>query len=273
MKPLAALAAIAALSFAPSAQAQDLAGMLAATAEQIGQGLGESASAGAGIFVTAQGKAPLPHSTTGGTMTITVSGSGATAAEAARERDAELAKVLAAARRFGVTAEPGKTTWDISSEPDYSAYLVDAVAVPPTLDGDDAYDTTTAPAAVDTTSTVTASIQVKVGRPDEARIPGFIDALTEAGVEKLDDSLNGMDFGQLGPFLSLLGLDIAADPGEAVWNAATADAMRAARDQAQAIASASGRQLGQVRNVTFLMRSQDGQNAVVSVAVRYGFAD
>lgn len=274
MKPLAALAAVAALSFAPSAQAQDLAGMLAATAEQIGQGLGESASAGAGIFVTAQGKAPLPRSTSGGTMTITVSGSGATATEAARERDEELAKVLAAARRFGVTAEPGKTTWSIGEDFDYaSAYsdaAVEAVMVP-TEDPDDA--PTAMDAMPEATTKVTASIQVKVGRPEEARIPGFIDALTEAGVEKLDDTLNGLDLGQFGPFLSLLGLDIAADPGEAVWNAATADAMRAAREQAQAIASASGRQLGQVRNVTFLMRSQDGQNAVVSVAVRYGFAD
>lgn len=274
MKSLAALAAVATLSLAPAAQAQDLAGMLAATAEQIGQGLGESATSGSGVFVTAQGKAPLPQAANGGTMTLTVSGSGATAIEAARQRDEEMAKVLAAARRFGVTAEPGKTTWNIEDGSEYGAYadyMTEAAA-------DAAEDAAVAaPTASDAmagpTTTVTASISVKVGRPDEARMPGFVDALTEAGVDKLDDTLNGMDLGQFGPFLSLLGLDIAADPGEAVWNAATADAMRAARDQAQAIAAASGRQLGPVRNVTFLMRSQDGQNAVVSVAARYGFAD
>lgn len=273
MKSLAAaFAAAAALSFAPAAAAQDIAGMLAATAEQIGQGLGESANAGAGVFVTAQGKAPLPNRAAAGAITLTVSGSGATAVEAARQRDEELAKVMAAARRFGVTAEPGKTTWGIEQGYDYGDFDASIFAEEAAADAlEDA--AVAAPAAVEATSTITASISVTVGRPDEARMPGFIDALSEAGVDSLDDSLNGLDLGQFGPFLSLIGLNFAEDPGEAVWNAATADAMRVARDQAQAVASASGRTLGQVRNVTFLMRSQDNEHALVSVAVRYAFAD
>lgn len=278
MKPLAAaFAAIAVLTIAPAAMAQDVAGMLAATAEQIGQGLGESATAGAGVFVTAQGRAPLPSRAAAGAITLTITGSGATAVEAARQRDEELAKVVAAARRFGVTAEPGKTTWGIEEGYDFTNYDSMAVAIPAmNEDGTYAEIDAAAPAAdaaAEPSSTITASISVQVGRPDEARMPAFIDALSDAGVDKLDDSLNGLDLGQFGPFLSLLGLNFAEDPGEAVWNAATADAMGAARDQAQAIASASGRTLGQVRNVTFLMRSQDNENAMVSVAVRYGFAD
>lgn len=275
MKPLAAaVAAVAVLTLAPAAAAQDVAGMLAATAEQIGQGLGESAAAGAGVFVTAQGKAPLPNRAAAGTITLTVSGSGSSAVEAARQRDEELAKVVAAARRFGVTAEPGKTTWGIEEGYDFENYGAMAVAIPVlNEDGTFAEAAPAADAAAETTPTITASISVTVGRPDETRMPAFIDALSEAGVNKLDDSLNGLDLGQFGPFLSLLGLNFAEDPGEAVWNVATADAMRAARDQAQAIASASGRTLGQVRNVTFLMRSQDNENALVSVAVRYAFAD
>ena len=121
--------------------------------------------------------------------------------------------------------------------------------------------------------TVTASEQVMLDRPNESRLPEFVDALVEAGVTDLDDSLNGLNLGAMTPFLSLLGLDGAADPGEAVWNQATADAVRKARAQAGAIAEASGRTLGPVRYVSVLMRSHDGENALVSVAVRFGFED
>ena len=103
--------------------------------------------------------------------------------------------------------------------------------------------------------------------------PGFVDALVAAGVKNLDDSLNGMNLGAMQPFLSLLGLDSARGPGEAVWNQATADGVRKARAQAEAIAEASGRGLGPVRYVSVLMRSHNGENALVSVAVRFSFED
>lgn len=131
-------------------------------------------------------------------------------------------------------------------------------------------DETAAPAG---SRTVTASVQIKLDRPNESRLPGFIDALVEAGVTDLDDSLNGLNLGPMTPFLSLLGLDGARDPGEPVWNQATADAVRKARAQAESIAEASGRRLGPVRYVSVLMRSHDGENALVSVAVRFGFED
>ena len=110
------------------------------------------------------------------------------------------------------------------------------------------------------------------------RADGFItlkgiDPELEAGVTDLDDSLNGLNLGAMTPFLSLLGLDGAPDPGEAVWNQATADAVRKARAQAVAIAEASGRTLGPVRYVSVLMRSHDGENALVSLAIRFGFED
>jgi len=92
-------------------------------------------------------------------------------------------------------------------------------------------------------------------------------------VTDLDDSLNGLNLGPMTPFLSLLGLDGARDPGEPVWNQATADGVRKARAQAEAIAGASGRSLGPVRYVSVLMRSHDGENALVSVAVRFGFTE
>lgn len=38
-------------------------------------------------------------------------------------------------------------------------------------------------------------------------------------------------------------------------------------------AIASGHQLGPVRRVSMLMRSHDGEDAMVSVAVRFAFAD
>ncbi len=267
------IAAVAAVLIATPAAAQDIAGPVAAAVDQFGQSMAESMTGGPGVFVTAQGRAPLPDA--GALpMTLTVKGEGKTAAEAVAHRNTRLERIRAAANNFDVSVEVGTTTYAISE-------ATEEAWAPAAWDGVDAVAAADAAAAeavaaaadaanADPVRTVTASVQVKIDRPNETRLPAFVDALVEAGVTDLDDSLNGMNLGQMQPFLSLMGLDTARDPGEAVWNAATADAIARARAQAESIAAASGRPLGAVRYVSVLLRSHDGEDALVSVAVRFG---
>lgn len=275
MKRLAIAAA--ALAISTPAAAQDIAGPVAAAVDQFGQSMAESMTGGPGLFVTAQGGAPMPAAAST-PMTITIKGTGKTAVEAVADRNAQLERVRSVANRFDVAMVVGTTNYAIDETPAWLA----ADAAMPAIDWNDpdaaanemeALGSEETTAANTDTRTVTASVQVKVDRPNEARLPGFVDALVEAGVTDLDDSLNGLNLGAMTPFLSLLGLDGARDPGEAVWNQATADAVRKARAQAEAIAEASGRSLGPVRYVSVLMRSHDGEKALVSVAVRFGFED
>jgi len=267
------IAAVAAVLIATPVAAQDIAGPVAAAVDQFGQSMAESMAGGPGVFVTAQGRAPLPDA--GALpMTLTVKGEGKTAAEAVAHRNAQLERIRAAANNFDVSVEVGATNYAISEAAE--AAWASTIDFSDEAAADAAADAIEAAAEADGSAhtaparTVTASVQVKIARPNETRLPAFIDALVEAGVTDLDDSLNGMNLGQMQPFLSLMGLDTARDPGEAVWNAATADAIERARAQALTIAAASGRPLGPVRYVSVLLRSHDGEDALVSVAVRFG---
>lgn len=286
MNRLVAALAVAALAAATPAAAQDIAGPVAAAVDQFGQSMAESMTGGPGLFVTAQGEAPLPAAAST-PMTVTIKGTGKTAVEAVADRNAQLERVRSVANRFDVAMEVGATNYAIAETPSWmtmddssAAVWADAAAAAVLAEeGETRVDVelieplTDEPADPADTRTVTASVVVKLDRPNESRLPEFVDALVEAGVKDLDDSLNGLNFGPMTPFLSLLGLDPTRDPGEAVWNQATADGVRKARAQAEAIAEASGRRLGPVRYVSVLMRAHDGENALVSVAVRFGFED
>lgn len=276
MHRITAIAALA-IAFATPAAAQDIAGPVAAAVDQFGQGVAESMTGGPGLFVTAQGEAALPAAAST-PMTVTIKGTGKTAVEAVADRNVQLERIRSVANRFDVAMDVGATSYSIGETPSWmamddrsAAIWADAAASGILIDPiEPVTDESSAPAD---TRTVTASVQVKLDRPNESRLPEFVDALVDAGVNDLDDSLNGLNLGAMAPFLSLLGLDTAGDPGEAVWNQATADAVRKARAQAETIAEASGRRLGPVRYVSVLMRSHDGENALVSVAVRFGFED
>lgn len=268
-------AAVAAALVATPAAAQDVAGPVAAAVDQFGHSIAESMAGSPGIFVTAQGRAPMPTAAAP-PMVLTVKGSGKTATEAVADRNARLTRIRSAANVFDVAMEVGETSYAITEVPDWAA----ASASAPDYDDVDAADDTmtavaTAGAALDPamTRTTTASVQIELQRPNETRLPAFIDALAEAGVTDLNDGLTGMNLGQFQPFLSLLGLASTADPGDPVWNAATADGIARARAQAETIAIASGHRLGPIRYVSVLMRSHDGEDALVSVAVRFGFAE
>ena len=283
MNRLAAAVAAATLAIvtpvAAPVAAQDIVGPVAAAVDQFGQSMAESMTGGPGLFVTAQGEAPLPAAASTA-MTVTIKGSGKTAVEAVSDRNAQLERVRSVANRFDVAMEVGATNYAIGETPPWMTG--DAAMAPASIDWSEeaaAVDVEIVEPVADQTSapvdlrTVTASVQVKLDRPNESRLPEFVDALVEAGVTDLDDSLNGVNLGAMGPFISMLGLDPTRDPGEAVWNQAAADGVRKARAQAEAIAEASGRRLGPVRYVSVLMRSHNGENALVSVAVRFGFEE
>ena len=271
MKRIVSALAIAALAVATPASAQDIVGSVAATVDQFGQSMAESMTGGPGVFVTAQGKTPLPAASATA-MTLTLQGKGATAVEAVADRNARLERVRAVANRFDVAVDVGDATYGIGQA--RPAWMGDAASVDAFAGEDDMGVAVAAPSANGmegpAAPSVTASVQIEIDRPNETRLPAFIDALVEAGVTDLQDSLNGLNLGQFAPFAAMLGLNLGGDPGEAVWLAATADGVARARAQAEAIANASGRRLGPVRYVSVLMRSQDGENAVVTVAARFG---
>lgn len=272
--------AAAALAIASPVAAQDIAGPVAAAVDQFGQSMAESMTGGPGLFVTAQGEAPLPAAAAT-PMTVTIKGAGKTAVEAIADRNAQLERLRSVANRFDVAMDVGATSYAIGEA--LPAWLSGDAAMAPAetdwsgereaVDVELVQPVQEEAAAPADDRTVTASVQVKLDRPSESRLPEFVDALVGAGVSDLDDSLNGLNFGPMAPFVSLLGLDPTRDPGEAVWNQAAADGVRKARAQAEAIAEASGRRLGPVRYVSVLMRSHDGDNALVSVAVRFGFEE
>ncbi|MDP3801418.1 SIMPL domain-containing protein [Brevundimonas sp.] len=273
MKAILCIATAAAISTTPAA-AQDIAGPVAAAVDQFGQSVAESMAGAPGVFVTAQGRAPLPAAAAA-PMTLTVKGTGKTAVEAVADRNARLERIRSVANRFDVAMEVGETTYAIVETPSWLTSTAESPVVDYSdMDETEVVDAAAAAVMADDEAiapTVTASTTVTLQRPNETRLPGFVDALVEAGVTDLNDSLTGLNLGPMQPFLSLLGLDTAGDPGEAVWNAATADGIARARAQAEAVAAASGRRLGPVRYVSMLMRSHDGEDALVSVAVRFGF--
>ncbi|WP_339933225.1 SIMPL domain-containing protein [uncultured Brevundimonas sp.] len=254
----------AAFAVAMPATAQDLAGPVAAAVDQFGQSVAESMAGAPGVFVTAQGRASLPAASAA-PMTLTIMGTGTTATEAVAERNTSLERVRAVANRFNVQLDVAAANYRVAEDVAANDYLmaVRSRSLEPAGAG---------PADVDETGpTVTSTVRVSLIRPDEARLAPFIDALIAAGVTNLQDSLNAPEFGTMGPLLAMLGLNAASDPGEAVWNAATADGVARARAQANAIAAASNRRLGSVRYVSVLMRSHDADSALVSVAVRFAF--
>ena len=280
---LASLGVAAALALAPAAQAQDIAGAFAGALDQFGQSMGESVMQGESIFVSAVGKTALPGGASGivgQPITLSFSGEGETAAEAARARDEQVAKVQEVARRFGVTAEVGKTSFAygeafaMTDSFDWDMFDTDMATATDTGVDVELIEPVTTDEPTEPSHTFTATAEVTVGRPAEARMAAFVDALAEAGVPSFNDtSVDMSELGALGMWAGLLGMAAPADPGEGVWSAATADAMARARVQAEQVASAAGRSLGQVKNVTVYLRHQDGGHAYVTLSARFGFAD
>lgn len=244
----------------------DVPALLAAGVDQFGQGVGESALGGSSVFVTAKGvvKAERPVVRY---YRATVSGEGSTAVEAARVRDAKIEKLRAAAKRFNVdmtlgvpdyTAAPAvRTVVRVNPQPvapGSPLVLPPGAAAPPTL----------------ATPILTARTEAQFVRPAEASMPAFMDALREAGV----DAQPANPLSSLNAAAGFLGIGGAAgEADQAAWGKAGAAAVAAAREEAEALAAAAGRKVGQARQITLLSRTVQGDQLTVWVAVRFAFAD
>jgi len=256
-----ALAALLAATAARAQDAGDFAGALAVAGEGIGQSLGQSMQDAESVFVYARGRAPLP-SPTPSAYQVEVSASAPSAVDAAAQRDGAVERLRAAARAFGA---PSAVTDQSISLGDATQPMSFAPAVRAAI-GKAAPD-----AAPETKPMFAAKATMRFGEPANGKAPAFLDALRAAGA----DSITSQGEGQGSLFtraISSLSQKAAPEPAEAVWDAATNDAVRAAREQAEVLATAAGRQLGPARQVLLLWRAFDGKEATVTVAVRFGFA-
>ncbi len=270
MKTILQSAIAVSLLLAAPVRAQDVsqfAGLLAAGTEGFGQSVGEAMTAGSSVFVTATGRAELPGPIADAYL-VNIEGKSASAVEAARLRDQRLQVARDAAQRFGVEVEPGSASF--SREIDQEAQAKrnaermaeraahPGVAVPFTFDED-------APRVF------VARIGVRFRTADPKRLPPFLDALTAAGVDNVSGTLGagGLPFLHSSEVLGFGSLD-RIDP--ALWDKASRNAVAEARRQAELLAAAGGRQLGDVKQVMLLTRSVQGGAASVTVAARFAFA-
>jgi hypothetical protein len=262
-------ALIAAAAVSGRAAAQDVsqfAGLLAAGTEGFGQSLGEAAIGGSSVFVTATGRAQLPAPLTDAYL-INIEGRSGSAVQASKLRDDRLAAAREIAARFGVSVEVGSTAFsrEVDSEVQQARNnraMAERLAHPgvpivqaPMTDADRVF---------------VARTGVKFRAADPHRMPAFLDALKGAGIDYLTSPginiLPGL-FGRT----EVLGFGALDRIDDAIWDQASQKAIAAAQRQAQVLASAAGRQVGQVRQVLFLTRNVAGDTASVTVAARFAF--
>jgi hypothetical protein len=269
------LAGAAALSMLACVQARaqgpgDVPAMLAAAEEQLGQGVGEAALGGSSVFVTAKGVARL-DAPASRIYAVTIEDEGVTATDAAKGRDAKLDRLRAVAKRFSVEMTPGDYGY---TRPNPPVAPIRTIIPAPAAAAPGAAPPPLAIAPIGgpkpSPRLFTANVAVRFTRPPEASMPAFLDALHDAGVE----TLNAANIQPNNPVTTaLLGLGAASpEVNEAVWTKAAAAAMAAARQQAEVLASAGGRHVGQVRQIIQLARTVQGDQATVMVAARFAFA-
>lgn len=264
-------AAAAGLLAAPAlACAQDLSGLagsLAAGIEGLGQSVGEAAVGGSSVFVTATGRADLPGPLTDAYL-VNVEGRSNSAVEAQRLRDGKLASARGAAAKYGVTMEVGSTAF--SREADTAAQqrrraqaTAERLAHPGTP--------VVEPPSVDDDRVFVARTGVRFHAADPQRLPAFLDALKAAGVDSPTAATAGGLSSLLARSTEVLGFGAMQTVDPTVWDRASQAAVAEARRQAQVLAQASGRGLGEVRQVLMLSRTVQGSTAAVTIAVRFAF--
>lgn len=270
--------AVAALALvvlgAESARAQDLsgfAGMIASGEEELGQSFGQAVFAGPSIFVTAKGGAKLP-SPLAEAYFVTAMGKSTSAVEAARQMEAKIAQLRQVARRFGVEIQVGQSTYALEVDTEEQARLIRERNAARRAANPNAVQVYAPEPSEPPPKAFFARTTVRFREPAGTNMPAFLDALRAAGIEDFHGGLQSQSnlfmqrAGEFFGFGSVENLD------ESIWRSASEDAIRNARNQAQYLAAASGRGLGEVRQVIVLTRSVSNGEATVSVAVRFGLA-
>lgn len=236
----------AALSSAGAASAQDAVGK-ATDAEGIGQGIGEAASGGQSVFVTATGREVLSEAVD--TYVTNIEGRSASAVDAVKMREDRLATAQALAQKFGIAIEPGLRT-------------IEGDTVMPPAHTADAHPVRGARSALPQATAAEAG-RVFVARSsvsfkalDTAQVPAFLDALTAAG---MDADVR----------LRLSAMNTAETVDDAVWDRASQKAVASALHEAQVLAKAAGREVGDAEQIMVLSKSMQGNGAIVTLSVRY----
>jgi uncharacterized protein YggE len=273
---LAILAALCGSGPALAQQTDQFASGLAAAVEGLGQSVGRSVLSGPNVFVTATGRTAISGARTSWYGTD-VEGRAESAVEAARQRDSRLAAIEAQAKRFGVNFEIGSSTFTL--EPDTPGrrragnLLAPGVYAQAALDGatpGTTGDGKTPPPAPKLVFIAKANLRFQA--VDSTRLPGFLDAIRAAGVESLTGGPATPGMFNMFQNSQLLGFGDIEKVDDASWDRAGRAAMAEARRQAEVLAAAAGRSVGEPEQVMSLTRGIQGGEATVTVAVRYGFA-
>ncbi len=274
MKKIIACAALAWAMAGPMARAQDasqLASVLVGATESLGQAMGSATANGSNVFVTATGHASLA-TPADESYSLTIEGRAKSAVEATRQHEDRIKAAQRLAPQFRVVLDVGSTSF--TSQIDsaqvqqraaqaraQAAQIRNAGAQPLVM-----------PATVSEFPTVfVVSSQVRFTTADRAQFAAFLDALGAAG--GLDNGSGGyVQLMNIPNTFDFLGLGTPGSADDAVWDKAVADAMAAARREAQVVAAQAGRQLGEVKQISVLARSVRGREASVTVAASYAFA-
>ena len=276
---VAVLAIIGAFIAAPT-RAQDLgqfAATMATAAEGFGQGVGDAANAGPSVYVTATGRVKLPAPLTDAYL-MNLEGKSKSAVAAAAIRDRQLETARAIATTFGVDMQVGASTFSrqVDQEAQQAAQQAAfeaAQAAQTTATGRRPARSVAAGLSGPEPMVFVAVTGVRFQATDPKRLPAFLDALQSAGIaDKQSGTIGvGMPNFLFGAATQVLGFGRLATVDDAIWDEASAAAVAAARRQATILATAAGRKLGEARQVLLLSKSAQGDEAAVTVAIRFGY--
>ena len=262
--PTAALI-LAALAAGASAQVSGAtAGIVAAGAEGVGQGLGAAVAGGPSVFVTATGKVPLTPEAADA-YGASVEGKAPSAVEAARRLGEKLDAARAIAARYHVTIDVGATAFSRQGaggsppRPMRPGEMTAPVAVKPAGP----------PAAESAAPDFIARAAVGFRPSDPRQVPAFLDALAAAGIEVGAPAKGSSLAAIMATMIPSADSAGAGSPDVGVWDRASANAIAEARRQASVLAAAAGRQVGEALQILLLTRNTQANEASVTVAVRF----
>jgi len=265
--PVIAALAAGVLVAATPAGAQDagaLTGLVSTLGEGLGQSLGQSIAGGQSVFVYATGRSRLPAAPPGA-YSVPISISAPTAVDAARQRDALLARLRAVAVQYGAASAVSDAAISLGDNSAGGFHLNFPIPGATGASGAAGGDGST-PA---TKPQFEAKATLLLGEPAPGKAAEFLDALHAAGADSIASGDGQSAFSRL--TASYLGHAPQVDPK--IWDDATRAAIQNAHDQAATLAAAAGRTVGEARQILFLAKTIDGDDASVTVAVRFGFAD
>jgi len=265
------------LAASPAAHAQNTeqwAGLMATAVEGVGQAAGEAAEGGSSVFVTATGHAKLP-SPIADAFLINIEGKSGSAVEASRKHDERLKAAREIAARFNIIMDFGSTSY--VRETDQAAQQERTTRMQAQIQeqaearrtGRAVQPLTFDQADLPEVFVVRTGVRFHAANPTQ--LPAFIDALKAAGIDDMSGNLVGPRPPVLFGAAQVLGFGGLADVDDAVWDRASQDAMARARRQAEVLAAASGRGVGDVKQIMLLTRAVEGEDVSVTVAARYSF--